>query len=66
MKRPLTSAKEMMCRAKKVRRTGTVPVQVDVPVEVFDALLRKGPHGEKRINEALRRAAGLRKPRSKG
>jgi uncharacterized protein (DUF4415 family) len=61
MKRPLSDPKEMMRRAKKVRRTGTVTVQVDVPVEVYDALLKRGPNVVERINEALRRAAGLRK-----
>jgi hypothetical protein len=38
MKRPLTSVKEMMRRANKVRRSGTVAVQVDIPVDVYDAL----------------------------
>jgi hypothetical protein len=61
MKRPLTSVKEMMRRANKVRRAGTIPVQVDVPVEVYDALMRQGPNALGRINEALRRAAGVRK-----
>ena len=63
MRRPLTSVKEMMRRAKKVRRSGTVAVQVDVPIEVYDALLKRGPDAIGRISDALRRAAGLRKRR---
>lgn len=50
MKRPLTSVKEMMRRANKVRRSGTIAVQVDVPVEVYDALLKRGPDAIERIN----------------
>lgn len=50
-----------MRRAQKLRRAGTVTVQVEVPAEVYDALLKQGPKALNRTDEALRRAAGLRK-----